>query len=61
MKNKDKIINAYYVRNPQVFIEEYFDIKLNWFQRFFLKLAFVGTRKKVKGNAKKPRQKGQGL
>lgn len=39
-KNVMKIIRAYCLRNPVVFLETELNIKLNWFQKFLINLAF---------------------
>lgn len=51
-RNKEsvnKIIRAYCLRNPVVFLETELGIKLNWFQRLLVNLAFKWGVKDAQG------------
>lgn len=44
----NKIIRAYCIRNPILFLETELGIKLNWFQKLLIKIAFMWGTKDAK-------------
>lgn len=42
-ENKVVIVNGYYRRNPDIVLEEFFNIKLKHYQKLFIKLAMKGA------------------